>query len=110
MARYMILVYQRELPLDAEDVPPEVMEAHMWLPKRVEESGGKILYGHGALPVSTATSIRGDVVTEGPFIDSGEAFAGFFVVEATDLYHAVSIGRMVPVVDGGVEVRPLISA
>ncbi|XVV15947.1 hypothetical protein ACQP2X_16825 [Actinoplanes sp. CA-131856] len=37
------------------------------------------------------------------------AFAGYFIVEASDFDHAVWIGRMIPVSDGWVEVRPLIS-
>ncbi|MFI2350851.1 YciI family protein [Streptomyces sp. NPDC019443] len=33
----------------------------------------------------TATSQRGDVVTDGPFIDSKEVIAGFCIIEAPDL-------------------------
>lgn len=39
-----------------------------------------------------------------------EGFAGYFIIEASDFGHAVWIGRMIPVVDGRVEVRPLIAA
>ena len=56
----------------------------------------------------TATTIRDDLVTDGPFIESKEALAGVFVIEARDLDHAIALARMTPIVDGGVEVRPLL--
>jgi hypothetical protein len=59
-------------------------------------------------PDETATAIRGDVVTDGPFIETKEALAGVFVIEARDLDHAIALAKLTPVVDGGVEVRPLL--
>jgi hypothetical protein len=59
-------------------------------------------------PSETATSLRGDLVTDGPFIETKEAMAGVFVIEARDLDHALALARMTPIVDGGVEVRPLV--
>jgi hypothetical protein len=56
----------------------------------------------------TATAIRGDQVTDGPFIETKEALAGVFVIEARDLDHALALAKLTPIVDGGVEVRPLI--
>ena len=56
-----------------------------------------------------ATSIRGDTITDGPFVDSKEVVAGFYVLEAPDLDAALAIARRNPVVHdgGGVEVRPI---
>ena len=59
-------------------------------------------------PPSTATSIRGELITDGPFMESKEVLSGIFVIEARDLDHALELARMTPIVDGGVEVRPLI--
>ena len=59
-------------------------------------------------PTSTATAIRGGVVTDGPFVESKEAIAGVFVIEARDLDHAIALARLTPIMDGGVEVRPLL--
>jgi hypothetical protein len=36
-----------------------------------------------------------------------EAILGVYVLEARDLDHAIALARMTPVVDGGVEVRPM---
>jgi hypothetical protein len=108
MAQYAVMIYEKELPGGVADIPPEILEAHGRVPDQVEQLGGKILHGFATEPTGTASTIRGDVVTDGPFIESKEALAGCFVVEARDLDHALAIGKLVPIMDGGVEVRPLI--
>lgn len=105
MAQYAVLIYERVAP---EDLPPEVIEAHERLPERIAELGGRELGGLGLHPNETATSIRGGVVTDGPFIETKEVLAGVFVIEARDLDHALEIAKLTPVVEGGVEVRPLL--
>jgi hypothetical protein len=105
MAQYAVMIFERET---GEDLPPEVLEAHGALPGRIAELGGRIVAGLALEPPSTATAIRGDVVTDGPFIESKEAVAGVFVIEARDLDHALALAKLTPIVDGGVEVRPLI--
>jgi len=64
---------------------------------------------YGLTPRDMATSIRGDTITDGPFVDSKEVVAGFYVLEAPDLDAALAIARRNPVVHdgGGVEVRPV---
>ena len=59
-----------------------------------------------------ATSIRGDTITDGPFVDAKEVVAGFYVIEAPDLDAALAIARPNPAVreGGGVEVRPVHSS
>jgi hypothetical protein len=108
MAQYAIMIYERELPNGVADIPPEVMEEHGRVPARVQELGAKIVNAMALQPNATATTIRGDIVTDGPFVESKEALAGLFVVEARDLDQALAIGRLVPIMDGGVEVRPLL--
>ncbi|MGH3358072.1 MAG: YciI family protein [Nocardioidaceae bacterium] len=105
MPQYAVLIYENVPP---EDLPAEVMEAHGRLPERIAEHGGREVAGLALQPSSTATSIRGDVVTDGPFIETKEAMGGLFVIEARDLDHALELAKMTPIVDGGVEVRPLL--
>jgi len=105
MAQYAVLIYER---VAAEDLPPEVLDAHMQLPERIAELGGREVAGMALQPDETATAIRGDVVTDGPFIETKEALAGVFVIEARDLDHAIALAKLTPIVDGGVEVRPLL--
>jgi hypothetical protein len=108
MARYAVLIFERETPGGVADIPPEVMRAHEDLPRRIREHGGREIAGLALEPTATATSIRGDLVTDGPFVETKEALAGVFIIEARDLDHAVELARMTPIVSGGVEVRPLL--
>jgi hypothetical protein len=105
MPQYAVLIFERKTP---DELPQEVMAAHGALPGRVAEAGGRILAGIALEPPETATSVRGDLVTDGPFIETKEVLAGVFVLEARDLDHALALAAMTPIVDGGVEVRPLI--
>ena len=105
MAQYAVLIYERVAP---EDLPPEVMQAHGELPERIAEQGGRVVAGMALQPNETATSIRGGAVTDGPFIETKEVMGGIFVIEARDLDHALALAKLTPIVDGGVEVRPLL--
>jgi hypothetical protein len=109
MARYAVLIWERETPGGVADIPPEVMAAHEALPDRIAEAGGKVIAGLALEPTATSTSIRGggDLITDGPFIETKEAMSGLFIIEARDLDHALALAAMTPIVDGGVEVRPL---
>ena len=105
MPQYAIMIYERT---PVEGLPPEVLEAHGRLPQRIAEAGGRELAGMALQASETATSIRGDVITDGPFVETKEVLAGIFVIEARDLDHALELARMTPMVEGGVEVRPLL--
>lgn len=105
MTRYVVLMFERVPP---EELPPDVRAAHGAMPARVAEAGGKIVAGLALHDPSTATSIRGDVVTDAPFIETKEVMGGVFIIEARDLDHALTLAKMTPIVDGGVEVRPLL--
>ena len=84
------------------------MAAHAAHPERVADAGGEVVAGLALEQTGTATVIRDGVITDGPFIESKEALAGVFVLEARDLNHALELARLTPIMDGGVEVRPLI--
>lgn len=105
MPQYAVLIFERVPP---DELPPEVMAAHGALPSRIAEAGGRVVAGMALQPSSTATAVRGDLLTDGPFIETKEELGGVFVIEARDLDHALALAKMTPIVDGGVEVRPLI--
>lgn len=105
MAQYAVLIFER---VAAPDLPPEVKAAHQDLPDRIAAHGGRVVAGLGLEQPDTATTIRGDLVTDGPFIETKEVLAGVYVLEARDLDHALALARMTPIVSGGVEVRPLL--
>ncbi|HEX9064753.1 MAG TPA: YciI family protein [Streptosporangiaceae bacterium] len=109
MAKYAILIYEAESGYASGDQQlfQDVMEAHNRFAGQVGEKGGKILGGDALEPTATATSIRGDLVTDGPFAETKEALGGFYLIEARDLDHAIEIARLCPARFGGVEVRPV---
>jgi hypothetical protein len=107
MAQYMILIYETEDSYTSPDDWQRAMQEHGRFTEQVVELGGKIVGGEALEPTATATTIRGDVVTDGPFVETKEALGGFYVVEARDLDHALSIAKFCPAGGGGVEVRPV---
>jgi len=109
MAEYVILIYEDEAGYASAgpQVMQQTMQAHGRFAERVGELGGKILGGNALEPTTTATSIRSDIVTDGPFAETKEAVGGYYLIEARDLDHAISIARECPAPFGGVEVRPI---
>jgi hypothetical protein len=65
-------------------------------------------------PVHTATTVRSEngrlLTTDGPFADTKEAFAGYYILDAGDLDRALEVAGRIPAVrlGGAVEVRPLV--
>ena len=110
MTQYAILIYENEAGYAT--ATPEawgsMLDAHTAFAKAVADLGGTILGGDALKPTSTATSIRKGEVTDGPYVETKEAFGGFYLVEARDLDHAVEIAKLCPAPGGGVEVRPVV--
>jgi len=82
MAEYLILIHEDEngYANASPDVFQQVMEAHTRFAQQVEQKGGKIVSGNALQPTSTATTIRGDVVTDGPFAETKEALGGYYLI------------------------------
>jgi hypothetical protein len=105
MPQYAILIFEAT---PASELPPEILEAHGTVDREMVERGGKILAGVALESDDTATSIRDGLLTDGPFIETKEGLAGITVIEARDLDHALELAKLVPIVRGGVEVRPML--
>jgi hypothetical protein len=105
MPQYAILIFEAT---PAAELPPEILEAHGAVDREMVERGGKLLAGVALETDDTATSIRDGLLTDGPFIETKEGLAGITVIEARDLDHALELAKLVPIVRGGVEVRPLL--
>jgi hypothetical protein len=111
MPQYAILIYEKELPGGFADIPAEVMEANLAVGDKITAMGARVVNEQALQPVATTRTIHRDgLVTDGPFLEAKEVIAGFFVVEAPDLDTAVAIGKLLPIMDGAVEVRPLLPA
>jgi Uncharacterized protein conserved in bacteria len=109
VAEYLILIYENES--DYGTATPEVwqqaMQAHGRFAEQIVELGAKMLGGNALQPTPTATSIRGDLVTDGPFAETKEALGGYYLIEAADLDQALAVAKLCPAPYGGVEVRPI---
>src|SRR5215467_5210150 len=73
---------------------------------------GNIVGGEGLQSAENAATLRfqnGKVmVTDGPYAETKEQLAGFFILEARDLNHAIQLMSRHPVVRGGpIEIRPV---
>ena len=110
--QYLLLIYQAE-----EEAPAASVEAAA--PDRGEYERFNERYGaRGVLrggaelqPTSTATSVRvrsGEVLlTDGPFAETKEQLAGYYVVECASLDEAIEVAAAIPGVRvGAVEIRP----
>ncbi|MCH8498939.1 MAG: YciI family protein [Marinobacter sp.] len=73
---------------------------------------GKFLGGNALQPVTTATSVRvrqGEVLmSDGPFAETKEQLAGFYLLDAQDLNEAVQLASKIPPAAlGTIEIRPV---
>src|SRR5262245_9892877 len=73
---------------------------------------GHIIGGEALQSARNAATLRfrnGKVsVTDGPYAETKEQLAGFFMLEARDLNHAIQLMSKHPVVRGGpIEIRPV---
>src|SRR5690554_1779783 len=73
---------------------------------------GMLLAAEPLHPVETATTVRirnGQLsVTDGPFAETKEQLAGFYLIEARDLDEAIEAAAKIPPArEGSIEVRPV---
>ena len=110
MSEYLILIFEEEKAYaeGGPEVYGEVMEAHRRFSDQVPEIGGKIIGGEALQPTSTATTIRNDVVTDGPFAETKEQLGGYYMLDVPDLDEAIKWAQKCPGAEHGtIELRPV---
>lgn len=75
-------------------------------------SKGLLIAAEALQPTETATTVRvrnGKVsVVDGPFAETKEQLAGFYLIEARDLNDAIQVAAKIPPArEGSIEVRPI---
>jgi hypothetical protein len=112
--RYMMLVYSTEADgLSAEEAD-RIMTGH----RRVMEEATlrRVLHGAEPLaPTSTATTVRvqnGEtLVTDGPFAETKEQLAGYYIIDCENLDEAIAWAARIPTEcqgrQGCIEIRPM---
>lgn len=73
---------------------------------------GRCVASEALEPVATATTVRvrggQRSVTDGPFAETKEQLAGFYLIEARDLDEAIDVAAGIPPARvGSVEIRPI---
>jgi hypothetical protein len=76
------------------------------------QQGGHFVEGRALQPVSTAATVRvrnGEaLVSDGPFTETKEQLAGFYLLEARDMNEAIALaGKIPPARYGSIEIRPV---
>ena len=104
--KYLCLVYSEEQSLDAVPVS-DCLACGADL-----RNSGKLVAAEALQPVQTATTVRvrnGKVsITDGPFAETKEQLAGFYLIEASNLDEAIDVAAKIPPARvGSVEVRPI---
>jgi len=111
--KYLCLVYYEEKIIEA--MSPQEWESLnnecVACGEGLRESG-HYLGGNALQPVSTAATLRvrdgKPYVTDGPFAETKEQLAGFYLLDAKDLNEAIQLaGKIPPARLGSIEIRPI---
>ena len=104
--KYLCLVYGEEKKIGAM-TDDECMAYDQGL-----RNSGRCLASEALQPVRTAKTVRvraGKVsITDGPFAETKECLAGFYLIKAADMDDAIQIASEIPPAQvGSIEVRPV---
>ncbi len=114
MSQYLLSTYGSQGEPSAEPPPPEAMQAMMErtiaLEAEMDAAGTFVFGGHLHGPDATTVVRSGDaevVMTDGPFVESKEHIAGFYIINAEDLDAALAwAARVTECIGRPIEVRP----
>ena len=115
--KYLLMTYSSEADWarpETDPIKPGILAGHEALQGELRASGMEWL-GARLADTPTARTVtktaEGQVVHDGPFAETKEQLAGFYLVEAPDLAAAEAWARKIPQLVGGkVEVRAIVHA
>jgi hypothetical protein len=111
--RYLLLIYTN--PTTRPGLTKEQNDAlsnDYWTFTKEITTSGEMVGGEGLTGVETASTVRvrdGKAgITDGPFAETKEHLAGYYLVDVKDLDRALELAAKIPdVAFGSVEVRPI---
>ncbi|MGI5240051.1 YciI family protein [Dactylosporangium sp. CA-139066] len=110
MKQYMLAVHSVE---GAPEMTDDEMQTMFRLNEQIEgemRAAGTWVFGGGLLPQDSATVVRVEngatSMTDGPFAETREHLAGFWVIRCADLDEALSWAEKCAAACGPIEVRP----
>ena len=114
--RYMLLIYTREdaIARRSQEEMQQVINNHIAV-MQAAHGKGVLEAAEPLVNTSTATSVRlqngATVITDGPFAETKEQLAGYYILNCKDLNEAIAWAEKIPTACGGlqgcVEIRPL---
>jgi hypothetical protein len=111
--QYLLLIYQNEAEYEPNDTAAskKMHEEYVAYTQSIIQSGN-FKAGDGLQPTTTATTVRirdgKTMTTDGPFAETREQLAGYYLVEAKDLDAALAMAARIPAARfGSIEVRPV---
>ncbi len=111
--KYVMLVYQNEKAAKAaSDEQMAASEARFNRFHEEIQASGHMLDGQRLRHSDTATSVKmregGVLTTDGPYAETKEQLAGFYLMECEDLDEAIRIASRIPTAESGtIEIRPV---
>ena len=112
--KFMLLVHHDEAAFDkiGKEKQQQMLAESVELTHQLH-ANGQYLSASPLQTAATAVIVRvregKPLVTDGPFIETREQIAGYFLIDAKDFNEAINIATRVPGARiGSVEVRPLI--
>jgi hypothetical protein len=111
--QYLLLIYANEIDFAAmsEGDKQAMYKEYLSFTESIRESG-HYQGGNPLQPVATATTVRvrdgKTLTTDGPFAETREQLAGYYLIEGSDLDQAIGIAARIPGARrGSIEVRPI---
>jgi len=112
--RYMMLIYSKEAPGGVRETSERNYYTHLAL---MEEAARKGVFvaAEPLAPTSSATTVRVSegktLVTDGPFAETKEQLAGYYILDCENLDEAIEWAAKIPTAcrahEGCVEIRPM---
>jgi hypothetical protein len=104
--KYLCLVYGEEA------LVRQVPDAECVACNETLRANGQRIAAEALQPVRTATTVRvrdgRATVTDGPFAETKEQLAGFYLIDVPDLDDAIRVAEKIPAARvGSVEIRPV---
>lgn len=111
--QYLLMIYQNEAEYAKNDAATsqKMLGEYQSFTQSIIQSGN-FKAGDRLQPTTTATTVRvrdgKTLTTDGPFAETREQLAGYYMVDAKDLDTAISIAARIPGArHGSIEVRPI---
>ncbi|HTL62163.1 MAG TPA: YciI family protein [Nitrospira sp.] len=110
--KYILLVYHHEKDFAAlgEETHTAMLEESIRLAHQITSGGQYLAAPLEATSAATCIRVRDHrtVVTDGPYAETHEQLAGYFLIDATNLDEAIRTAAKVPgATIGTIEIRPI---